>query len=212
MDLLQRGFAASKNPVGAPTGTECAPTEERSLVLKLEDNPPVLPPGIQAPAQIEGTWWVAHTKSRFEKVFAWDLLRRGIGYYLPLIERVRISGGKRRKVLAPLFSSYVFFCGGEEARYAAMTTDRLCQTIAIPDQGQFLSQIDAVHRAMAGKAQLDPYPFLAAGQRCRITTGPFMGIEGTVISRERTARIVLEVSILGQAVVMEIDPSLLEAA
>lgn len=184
-------------------------------MLKLEDNPPVLPPGIEALGQLQGDWWVAHTKSRFEKAFAWDLLRRGIGYYLPLIERVRISGGRRRKVLAPLFTSYVFFCGGDDARYEAMTTDRLCQAIAIPDQGQFLSQIDAVHKALASNAQLDPFlqrPFLAAGKRCRITTGPFMGIEGIVISRDRKTKIVLEVSILGQAVVMEIDPSLLEAA
>ena len=182
------------------------------LVLKLEDNPPVLPAGIEALDQIKGTWWVAHTKSRFEKAFAWDLLRRGIGYYLPLVERVRISGGRRRKVLAPLFTSYVFFCGDENARYTALTTDRLCQTIAIPDQEQFLSQIAAVHKAMSSNAQLDPYPFLATGKRCRIVGGPFMGIEGIVISRDRKARIVLEVSILGQAVVMEIDPSLLEAA
>lgn len=212
MDRLQRGLDALKNPVGAPTGTESAPTEARSPVLKLQDNPPVLPPGTQALAQLEGTWWVAHTKSRFEKAFAWDLLRRGIGYYLPLIERVKISGGRRRTVLAPLFPSYVFFCGAEEARYTAMTTDRLCQTIAIPDQGQFLSQIEAVHKALAGKAQLDPYPFLAAGKRCRITAGPFLGVEGIVISRDRRTHIVLEVRILGQAVVMEIDPSLLEAA
>ena len=181
-------------------------------MLKLEDNPPVLPAGIRVPGELKGDWWVAHTKSRFEKALAWDLFRRGVGYYLPLIERVRISGGRRRKVLSPLFTSYVFFCGGEDARYEAMTTDRLCQAIAIPDQGQFLSQIEAVYKALASNAHLDPYPFLATGKRCRITTGPFMGVEGIVISRDRKAKIVLEVSILGQSVVMEIDPSLLEAA
>jgi len=181
-------------------------------LLKLEDNPPVLPKGVLAPSELQGTWWVAHTKSRFEKAFAWDLLRADIGYFLPLMERVRISGGRRRKLLAPLFTSYVFFCGDEEARYKAMATDRLCQTIAIPDQGQFLSQIQTVYKALASNAQLDPYPFLAVGNRCRITAGPFMGVEGTVISRDRRTQIVLEVSILGQAVVMEIDPSLLEAA
>jgi hypothetical protein len=181
-------------------------------VLKLEDNPPILPPGVKAIAQLEGTWWVAHTKSRFEKAFAWDLLRRGIGYYLPMIERVKISGGRRRKALVPLFSSYVFFCGQQQARDEAMATDRLCQTIAVADQRQFMAQIDAVHRALTCNARLDPYPFAAVGKRCRISAGPFMGVEGVVISGGQNTRIVLEVSTLGQSVVMEIDPSLLEAS
>ncbi len=94
-------------------------------MLKLSQNPPVLPPEVESVTQLSGRWWLAHTKSRCEKAFAWDLIDHSIGYFLPLIERVRISDGKKRRVLMPLFSSYVFFCGDEEDRYTAMTTSRL---------------------------------------------------------------------------------------
>jgi len=77
-------------------------------MLKISENPPILPPEVKTVSELTGQWWVAHTKSRFEKAFAWDLLRRGIGYFLPLVERVRVSGGRHRRVLAPLFPSYVF--------------------------------------------------------------------------------------------------------
>ena len=84
----------------------CARREDRDeTMLKLADNPPRLHPAISDLAAQPGCWWVAHTKSRSEKAFAWDLLRRDIRYFLPMTERVRFSGGRKRHVLMPLFQS-----------------------------------------------------------------------------------------------------------
>jgi transcription antitermination factor NusG len=180
------------------------------FMLKLEDNPPVLPPTAGSLQEMTGTWWIAHTKARFEKAFAFDLLRRGTGYFLPLIKRVKMSGGRKRHVMLPLFPSYVFFCGGEEDRYAALATNRLCQVIAVNDQAGLLSELSALETAMASKAVLDPYPFAAVGKRCRVRSGPFEGIEGIVIERDGPTRLVLQVKMLGQGAAMEIDTDLLE--
>ena len=181
------------------------------LMLKLSDNPPMLHPSCSRICEARGPWWVAHTRARFEKAFAWDLLRREVIYFLPLIERVRISSGKKRRVLMPIFPSYVFFCGDEEARLAALQTNRLCQVIEVTDQGQMVDELTAIERALEGKAELDPYPFAAEGCHCRVTAGPFEGLEGIVAQRTGTARLVLQVSILGQGASMEIDADLLEA-
>ena len=180
------------------------------MVLKVTENPPIRPEGAETLAELTGQWWVGHTKSRFEKAFAWDLLSQGIEYFLPLIERVRISGGRKRRVMAPLFPSYVFFCGSDEDRYRAMTTNRLCQALEVHDQETLVGELAAIEKALAGKAKLDPYPFAAVGRRCRITAGPFRGLEGIVIQRNGTARIVLQVAILGQGAAMEVDTDLLE--
>ena len=179
-------------------------------MLKPQDNPPMLSPGAQSVTDLLGRWWVAHTKARFEKAFAWDLLRRSIGYFLPMVERVRISGGRKRRVLAPLFPSYVFFCGTDEDRYTAMTTNRLCQTLDVPDEPGLVRELVAIEKALAGKAELDPYPFAAVGRRCRVRAGLFRGLEGVVVRRNGTFRLVLEVSMLGQGAAMEIDADLLE--
>jgi len=181
-------------------------------MLKLNENPPTLLPSVKTLTEMNGTWWIAHTKSRFEKVFAWDLHRRGIGYFLPMIERIKISGGKKRRVMSPLFPSYVFFCGSDADRYAAMATDRLCQTLDVPDQSKLIIELDNIEKAMEGKAELDPYPFAAVGERCRIIAGPFSGLEGIVVSRDKMARLVLQVSILGQGAAIELDAGLLEPA
>lgn len=169
----------------------------------------MLHPGADSLTRLPGRWWVGHTKARFEKAFAWDLLRRGIAYFLPMVERVRVSGGRKRHGLAPLFPSYVFFCGSPTDRYTAMTTNRLCQALAVPDQAGLISELAAIEKALAGKAKLDPYPFAVVGRRCYIKAGPFKGLEGVVVHRNKTARLVLQVSILGQGAALELDADLL---
>jgi len=179
-------------------------------MLKLSDNPPSLFPDNTPLTEIPGPWWVAHTRSRFEKAFAHDLLARGVPYFLPMIHRLTISGGRKRQLLMPLFNSYVFFAGSEEDRYTALATDRLCQVIPVRDQPRLIRELSTLQTVLTSRTHLDPYPFLAIGHRCRIARGPFQGIEGTVIRRDNLTRIVLHVSILGQGAAMEIHPDLLE--
>lgn len=179
-------------------------------MLALADNPPVLSPGMRSIAESSEPWWVAHTKSRCEKAFAADLLARDIAYFLPMLERVRVSGGRRRFGMAPLFASYVFFSGDVEARYRAIATGRLCQVLRVADQVKLIGELSAVHQALQGLAPLEPHPHVAVGKRCRVTAGPFCGLEGTVIRIEGRTRIVLTVGILGRGAAMEIHPDLLE--
>ena len=176
----------------------------------MSENPPMFPPGISSITGITGQWRVAHTKARCEKAFAWDLLRRKIDFFLPLIERTRIYRGRKRKVLIPLFPSYVFFCGSDEDRYKALLTDHLCQTLEVSDQKHFIEELQAIELAILNKASLEIYPQPAIGQRYRITAGALKGLEGVVIQKSKRTRLVLEVKLLGQGAVMEIDSELLE--
>jgi len=170
----------------------------------------MLPPSVASVADLTGPWWVAHTKSRFEKALVQDLARQRIGYYLPMAERVKISGGRKRRVMLPLFTSYVFFCGDAEARQAALATNRVCQVIPVANRGAFVAELVQIARVLATDGQLDLYPFATVGRRCRVTAGPLLGVVGTVVQRDRRARFVLGVSILGQGAMLEIDADLLE--
>lgn len=182
-------------------------------VLRIsQQSPPVRPLWRESVEAFEGTWWVAHTKSRFEKAFASDLLARKVDYFLPLIEQVRLYGKKKKRVIVPLFPGYVFFCGTDVDRYEAMTTNRLCQTIDVADQEALGRQLAAIETALESGASLDPYPHAAVGNRCRVRSGPFRGLEGVVTQRNDETRLILEVDMLGQGASLEIDASLLEAA
>ena len=182
-------------------------------MLKLSENPAILTPDVESVRNLTGTWWAAYTKPRFEKALAWDLYGRGIGYFLPMREKVIFSGGRKRRVMVPLFMSYLFFCGTEQDRYTALSTNRICQTIDVGNQEGLVAELANIERALITKAIIDNYPRLPRGSRCRIASGPMTGIEGVIICREDAkARMVLEVTIHGQGAVLEIDADLLEAA
>ncbi len=180
-------------------------------MLKLSENPAILTPDVRSLSELKGTWRVAYTKARFEKAFARDLLSHGIGYFLPMREKVIFSGGRKRRIMSPLFTSYVFFCGTEMDRYTAMTTNRLCHTIEVIDQDSLIKELVSIEKALLSHAVIDNYPDLPVGSLCRINSGPMMGIEGVVISKyNMKARMVLEVSILGQGAIVEIDADILD--
>jgi hypothetical protein len=185
-------------------------------MLKLADNPPLLHPTVSSLRDLCGKWCVAHTKARNEKAFAWDLVHREIPYFLPMMKRVRFSGGRKRRLLMPLFPSYVFICGDEQTRIAALSTERLCQVIAVHDQQTLIDELASIELALAGSAQFDPYPHAAVGNRCRVTSGPLQGVEGIVVMRTTgpagAASLVLQVSMLGCGAAVQIDPDLLEPA
>ena len=100
-------------------------------MLRLCDNPTMLPDGIASVADLQGRWWVAHTRARAEKALARDLQGRGIGYFLPMRLFATYSGDRKRQVLKPIFTSYLFLCGNDQDRYVAMTTNHICQTLEV---------------------------------------------------------------------------------
>ncbi len=181
-------------------------------MLKLEDNPPTgSPTETNAAAHPDHCqWWVAHTRARFEKAFAWDLHRRRIPYFLPMVQRVRFSGGRKRRTMATLFPSYVFFCGDEKTRLEAMQTNRVFQTLSPPDSQQLQRELIDIETALAASGGLEWVADLPRGTRCRVSAGPFRDMEGVVIEHKGATRLVLGVSMLGQGAALEIDQDLLE--
>jgi hypothetical protein len=180
-------------------------------MLKLADNPPPRPPSVATIAALDGDWWVAHTKARFEKALAWNLLEWGIPYFLPMIPRVHVSNGRRFTSQAPLFPSYVFFCGTDSERYRAFTTNRICRVIPVHDRKQFVEELATIEMALTnGGPALQFYPYAAVGKRCRVARGPFRGLEGTVVQANGVAQVVLHVSILGQGASFETSVESLE--
>jgi len=179
-------------------------------MLKLSENPPMLHPRVESLAQINGTWWVAHTNPRNEKALAWDLADRDITYFLPMIQRTTFSGGRKRRGMMPLFSSYLFICGDEQTRYAVLRTDRVCNLIEVRDQQQLKTELTAIERVLATNTPLTPCALPRIDDTVEVTKGPFRGIIGTVVRRQGVAHLVLTVSILGRGVEMEIEGDLLE--
>src|ERR1051326_5527933 len=100
-------------------------------MLRLKDNPPMAWPAERPVTELAGRWTVAYCKPRQEKALAWDLTRREVSYFLPMVLRETSSGGRRRRNLYPLFPSYLFFVGDEPERISVLKTDRVARLIEV---------------------------------------------------------------------------------
>lgn len=179
-------------------------------MLSAAENPSVTFPADACVAGMKGTWWVAHTKARQEKAFAHDLACKGISYFLPLMEQVRVIRGRKFRPLIPLFPSYVFVCGSDDDRLASFRGNRLAGTIAVPDQATLVRELAQIQKALDAGAPMAPCAFARKGRRCRVVSGPFMGVEGIIARDGGSTRLVLAIESLGQAVHLEIEAGLLE--
>ncbi len=158
----------------------------------------------------EGAWWVVQTKSRHEKALARDLGNLGIRYFLPLIHDRRKVRSRYIERFLPLFPCYLFLCGGEEERYAALATHRVANVLPVVDQDRIRGELEQIRRIVASEQPVDLYPGLKVGRRCRVMRGALAGIEGVVLRRRGICHVYVGVEVLGQSAELEIDPSLLE--
>ena len=179
-------------------------------MLKVDDNPPIIPPNAESIRDFVGQWWVAHVKSRNEKALAHDLIRRNISYFLPMSWKVRRQSGRTIRSLLPLFGGYLFFCGEEDERVELLRTNRVANLIVVNDQETLVDELAQIENALRAGVPLTPHKFAKVGQRYRIIAGPLCGLAGIVVRTGNTARLLLQVDILGQAAAVEIDVDMIE--
>ena len=175
------------------------------------DVAPLDVPPTDFPAEICGPWWVLHTMSRQEKALADDLGRCRIACYLPLIRTVRYYGPRKVKREVPMFPGYLFVRATLKQCYLAERTHRVVSTIHVIDQPRLDRELRSIFVASAGESPLRLHPSLGEGQLVEVTSGPFRGARGFVEQRQDGDRLVLEISMLGQAVSVELDDALVEA-
>ena len=156
------------------------------------------------------SWYALKTRSRQEKALSRALAAAGVEHYLPLVERVRYHGHRKRSVSEPLFGTYLFLHGTREATFFALATRRVARVIPVADQALLGHELDQIRSALALQGELSPDRYLRRGQRVRVTGGPFRGLEGLVESLPKAQRLVLQIEALGRATSLEIDSGLLE--
>ena len=186
-------------------------------MLRLTDNPPTEHSAHHASGLSEeewaGEWRVAFTKSRQEKRLAHDLMERGVSYFLPMTLRETSSGGRRRRNMYPIFPSYLFFTGGDDARLSCLKTDRVAYLIEPTgeEQHRLKQELRSLATVFANDAsEIGLYETLIPGREVRVKSGPLRDVEGTIIESGNIYRLQLAVSLLGVGVVVEIHPDLVE--
>ena len=154
-----------------------------------------------------------YTASRHEKRVAQHLGQRQIEFYLPLYRSARKwSDGSRVTLELPLFPGYIFvhITRAERVRVLcvpgalAVVGGNGREPLPLPDEA-----IEAL-RSGLHLHPVEPHPLLTVGQRARIRTGAFAGMEGVVVRTKNCCRVVLTLQHIMQSVAVELDADNLE--
>jgi transcription antitermination factor NusG len=154
-------------------------------------------------------WYVLRTRSRHEKTVRDQLVRREVETFLPIAERWSRWKDRRKKVAFPLFPGYCF------ARFSLVDRLRVLNVVGVADLVGISgrpepvpdTEIEAIQRLAATTLQYDPHPFLAEGMDVEVVRGPLAGVRGKLLRKDRVTRLVLSVTLIRQAAVVEIHPA-----
>jgi transcription antitermination factor NusG len=152
-------------------------------------------------------WYAAYVVARHEKAVAGQLALRSVESFLPLYHSVRYWKNRRAQVELPLFPSYLFVRISATERLRVLEVPGVVHIVtfqgtpvAVPDEDI------AGLRAALQLRESEPWPYIIAGRRIRIKTGPLQGLEGVVVRQNSQTRIIVSVDFIRRSASVELRP------
>jgi transcription antitermination factor NusG len=163
----------------------------------------IFPQSLFELSDTDSPWWVAHVRSRQEKVLARHIAPLEVPFYLPLCENGRRRGGRRFVSHLPLFPGYLFFRGSASQRIAVLKSNVVVRLLEVPDQELLTRELRELRALQEAGATLTPYVPIAPGSTVRVVEGPFSGYTGKVLREQSRLRLIVSISMLRQSVAVE---------
>ena len=167
-----------------------------------------------SPDYFEPRWYAAYTWARHEKNVARHFQERGIEHYLPIYTAVhRWKSGNVRLEL-PLFPSYIFVRIPLQERVRPLQVPGVVRLVGfnghptpLPDR-----EIQALVDLSSQGRKAEPYPYLTVGTRVQIHAGPLQGLEGILLRKKSSLRVVVAVELIMRSIVVDVDAADLSPA
>jgi len=172
----------------------------------------VAPRGEAPPPELRLKWYAAYTCVRHEKRVAEQMEQRQIPSFLPLYRALHRWKDRRKEIELAIFPGYVFVQIDLQHRLRVLEIPGVVSLVSFQGRPAPLppQEIEKLRQGAAGRVRMEPHPYLQAGHRVRVRSGPVAGLEGILVRRKEGARIVVSVDILMRAVAVEVDEADLE--
>jgi transcription antitermination factor NusG len=152
-------------------------------------------------------WWAVYTRHQHEKAVATSFSSNGLDVFLPLYSAVRQWKDRKKQLSLPLFPCYVFLRSDLERRVGILSTPGVHSIVMMSGQPAVIPEVDieAIRRAVDSPQKVEPHPFLRRGDWVRIKSGPLANIEGILVRRKGSYRLILSAEVLQKSIAVEID-------
>jgi transcription antitermination factor NusG len=158
-------------------------------------------------------WFAVYTASRHEKRVAQHLAQREIEHYLPLYRSARKwSDGSKVTLDLPLFPGYLFVHILRTERVRVLEVPGALAVVGGSGREPIPMPDEAIESLRAGLhlRTVEPHPLLMVGQRARIRSGALAGMEGIVVRKKNSLRMVLTLEYIQRSIAVEVSAGDLE--
>jgi transcription antitermination factor NusG len=157
-------------------------------------------------------WYAIYTRHQHEKTVADSLSNAGIEVFLPQYRAIRQWKDRTKHLMMPLFPCYVFLHGGLDRRLKVLSTPGVFCIVSSGARPAAIAEteMEAIRKAVTSNLLVEPYPFLQCGDRVRIRTGALAGVEGLLVRKRNSCRLVLSATLLGKSIAVEVDARCVE--
>ncbi len=152
-------------------------------------------------------WYALYTRPRHEKK-AFDLLiEKGATAYLPLLLTVREYKTRKKKVELPLFPSYMFCEFEYKDRFTILETHGIIKIVNFNGVPAIVPewQIEAMRTILLKPESLKLENYFKQGDLVQVMSGPFKGLQGTVVNKKGESRLVITIDGIMQTLSVNID-------
>ncbi|HEX9511602.1 MAG TPA: UpxY family transcription antiterminator [Puia sp.] len=162
--------------------------------------------------QLTKNWYVVYTKPRWEKKVARQLEQKGIEHYCPLAKVQRQWSDRKKIVLEPLFSAYVFVHLEETQQLPVKQTDGVMNFVYWLKKPAVIreEEIDTIKRFLNEYQNVKlEKTSVNVNDHVKVISGPLMERQGNVLEiRNKTVKVSLPS--LGYSIVAEIEKTNIE--
>jgi transcription antitermination factor NusG len=162
--------------------------------------------------QQEKNWYVVYTKPRWEKKVSRQLEQKDIEHYCPLNKVARQWSDRKKIVLEPLFTAYVFVRISDREYTQVLGASGVMNFVFWLKKPAVIrdEEIDIIKRFMNEyeSVQLEKSS-VKINDRIKVVSGPLMELQGNVLEiKNRTVKVSLPT--LGYTLIAEVEKSNVE--
>ncbi len=160
-----------------------------------------------------GDWYALYTCPRHEKRVAEQIEQRRFSCFLPLYRSVRRWKDRRKELELALFPGYVFVRMALSDRMQVLGLPGVVRLVSFNGQPAPLptDEIEALQTRLSAGLKAEPHPYMRAGRRVRVRSGPMEGLEGKIVRTKDRCRVIFSIDLLQRSVIVEVDEADVEA-
>ncbi len=156
-------------------------------------------------------WYALKVRTRSEDIAGVALRNRGYEMFTPTYRERRKYSDRMKVIETAAFPGYIFCRFDQQKKVPVLSSPAVEYVVGLAGCPTPIadSEVEAIGRAMQSGAR--PGPYLSAGQRVRIISGPLTGAEGLLTSIHGQDMLTLSIHLLQRSVSVVTDSDQVQA-